>query len=391
MRQLLHVWGALFFVIMLGVLFTVSASAQGAEATWRGEYYNNPYLAGGPSVVREDPALDFNWGLGSPAVGVPTDNFSVRWSRALTFEPGRYHFTTVSDDGVRLYIDGNLVLDRWRPMSGEQHTVKINLSAGLHIIRLEYYEATGTAAVKLSWSRLGAVAPPNTASTWRGEYFNNRNLSGSPVLVRDDSKLDFNWGNGSPDKKVNKDDFSVRWSRSVNLPGGNYEFVTVSDDGVRLYVDDNRIIDQWRSLSNKQFKRSVYLTAGTHAIRLEYFEGRGTAAVKMRWVGPIAPASGGNLLTCVPPYPSYSWIKAYRMQDDGTWQDMNAHGYASIEPSGFLKIDGLPVDFSRYGDAGQPYRIEQWVDGTLVRSVGDDGNFRIKAAQDNTTPWGCPR
>ena len=63
-------------------------------------------LSGTPTAYRDDQEVDFDWRRGKPIAGVPVDNFSVRWTRTLSFAPGPYRFFTMTDDGVRLYIDG---------------------------------------------------------------------------------------------------------------------------------------------------------------------------------------------------------------------------------------------------------------------------------------------
>ncbi|MDQ4075717.1 MAG: PA14 domain-containing protein [Chloroflexota bacterium] len=238
----------------------------------------------------------------------------------------------------------------------------------------------------------GSLHPDNA---WRGEYFNNRNLSGAPVMVRNDQKIDFDWKAGSPDRSIGNDNFSVRWTRNVRLPSGCYQFTTQTDDGVRLYVDGKVLIDAWQPMSLKKITREIYLNEGLPSIRVEYYEQAGGATARAWWNGPLSQVTVGNLITCVPDYPSYSWIKVYRLGANGQWEDMKAQGYGSFEATGWLKVDGLPVDYARYGDAGHPYRIEQWVDGQLAHSVGDTSKgqpaFRIYAGKDSLTPWQCPQ
>ncbi|MEW6681103.1 MAG: PA14 domain-containing protein, partial [bacterium] len=69
-------------------------------------------------------------------------------------------------------------------------------------------------------------------------YYNNKDLTGTPVLTRNDKEIDFNWESDSPDSSVNSNEFSVRWEGKVNVPNpGNYTFYTKTDDGVRLWID----------------------------------------------------------------------------------------------------------------------------------------------------------
>jgi hypothetical protein len=133
---------------------TPTAASSACPATiagFKGEYFANITLAGAPVLCRDDASVNFNWGSGSPSPSIPADNFSARWSRTVTFSAGTYSFTVGSDDGSRLYIDGNLVIDRWVAQAYRTRTVQVALSAGPHEIRLEYFEATGSARVTLSW------------------------------------------------------------------------------------------------------------------------------------------------------------------------------------------------------------------------------------------------
>ena len=124
-------------------------------AHWRGEYYNDIYLEPPPLLVRDDPAIDFNWGLGSPAPGLPADNFSVRWTRAVYFEGGDYRFVIEGGDGARLRLDGWLVIDEWLKDTG-RHTFEgqfLAVGAGYHVVQVEWYSRGGIAYVKVWWER----------------------------------------------------------------------------------------------------------------------------------------------------------------------------------------------------------------------------------------------
>ena len=93
----------------------------------------------------------------------------------------------------------------------------------------------------------GATVAPPTGSGLRAEYFvKDKNLAGTPVLTRTDSTVNFNWRGGSPDAQLPCDKFSVRWTGQVEAQySETYTFITRSDDGVRLWVNGERIIDNW--------------------------------------------------------------------------------------------------------------------------------------------------
>jgi hypothetical protein len=87
------------------------------------------------------------------------------------------------DDGARLWVDGQLLIDEWRDNSNREVSVDFPLTRGPHQIRVEFYEHMGLASVKLRWERVGQITFPD----WMGEYWNNVNLAGAPALARNGS------------------------------------------------------------------------------------------------------------------------------------------------------------------------------------------------------------
>ena len=117
------------------------------------EYFNNTGRAGNPVLTRQDAQVNFSWGTGSPDPLVVADNFSARWTGNLNITTaGTYTFKLVSDDQGYLTIDGQNILND----NGTGYSLPINLSAGLHTIRLEMYEGGGNATAQLSWLTPGA-------------------------------------------------------------------------------------------------------------------------------------------------------------------------------------------------------------------------------------------
>jgi hypothetical protein len=225
---------------------------------WRGEYFNNPSLAGAPALVRNDVAVGFDWGSGSPAPGLPVDNFSARWTRSLDFDAGAYRFYARVDDGVRLWIDNNLVIDQWHDSALTTYSADVNLSQGTHTVRMEYYERAGGALAQLAWEYR------QNFPDWKAEYFDNRDLRGGPVVVRNETRIDNDWGRGSPASSVPSDNFSARYTREMELPAGTYRFTARVDDGVRLWVDDRLVLDSWQNGSEREVSGDIRLDAGEH-------------------------------------------------------------------------------------------------------------------------------
>jgi hypothetical protein len=119
----------------------------------RGSYYPYPNFSGTP-LYRTDPVVAFDWGGGSPMAGMPPNNFSARWTGALVpTQSGTYTLSTLTDDGVRLYVNGNLVVNQWYDQPATKRSVNIDLTANqTYTIRMDYYEHAGQAVAKLLWS-----------------------------------------------------------------------------------------------------------------------------------------------------------------------------------------------------------------------------------------------
>jgi beta-glucosidase len=119
----------------------------------RGEYFDNNRMEGAPRVVRTDANIDFRWTLNSPARGIPFDWYSVRWTGRLRVPAsGVRRLGVEGNDGYRLYLDGKLLIDNWRKQSHRTRLATVTLASGsTHDIRLEYFESTGNARVRLVW------------------------------------------------------------------------------------------------------------------------------------------------------------------------------------------------------------------------------------------------
>ncbi|MGC8843184.1 MAG: glycoside hydrolase family 3 C-terminal domain-containing protein, partial [bacterium] len=128
----------------------------------KGEYFNNPNLQGSPALVRVDRSVDFDWGLGAPASNLPSDNFSVRWTgKLIAPETRTYEIYARTDDGVRLWIDGKLLIDSWHDRAASNDIARINLVAGKEYdIKIEYYEHQGFAVAQLGWDYGKRELPP---------------------------------------------------------------------------------------------------------------------------------------------------------------------------------------------------------------------------------------
>jgi len=251
---------------------------------WRGEYYANRDLAGVPTLVRNDVSVEFNWGEGGPAAALPADSFSARWTRFLDFEGATYRFNVFVDDGVRLWVDDELIINAW--YDSDPHTVtRLHpLVRGTHRIELEYYEHLGTALAQLWWEKVESYPD------WKGEYWSNRDLSDSPALVRNDQTIDFQWGPNAAAARLPADNFFVRWTRTAQFDAATYRFHVLVDDGARLWVDDLPVIDAWYDHEAHEVTADYALVWGVHRLRVEYYEHTGSAQAHVWWEKVLSPS-----------------------------------------------------------------------------------------------------
>ena len=142
--------------------------------------------------------------------------------------------------------------------------------------------SVGTPIEPLEARRLLAVVNGLT-----GAYYNRTDFTDF-ALRRVDATVNFDWGSSSPAANIAPDTFSVRWTGQVQAKStGLYTFYTTTDDGVRLWVNNQLLIDRWRNQAATEYRESISLVSGQrYDIKLEYYENTGNANAKLRWSGP---------------------------------------------------------------------------------------------------------
>lgn len=135
-----------------------------------------------------------------------------------------------------------------------------------------------------------AATVPSETKGFVGEYYHNLDLT-DLALTRTDTAIDFDWQSNSPDETIEADTFSVRWTGRLTVPeSAVYTFTTLSDDGVRLWVADQQLIDNWTDHPATENNGQIELEAGqTYPIRLEYFERYGLSQIRLSWSTPNMP------------------------------------------------------------------------------------------------------
>jgi uncharacterized protein YraI len=145
---------------LLALLVSLAVQPVAAQSnTWTAEYFNNPSLAGAPIVVRTESSPTNEWGYGSPAAGIPAENFSARWTTTTWVNEGVYQISIRADDGVRLFVDGVAYINEWHPAAGRLYQATVTLAEGNHTFVVEYYEAYEVAFLIYNFSPLGGPPP----------------------------------------------------------------------------------------------------------------------------------------------------------------------------------------------------------------------------------------
>jgi uncharacterized protein YraI len=296
-------------MLVLGIVVVQPSLAQ--SASWSAEFFNNPYLLGDAIATRTDGAIAFDWGNAAPNTGVNTDGFSVRWGADPYFIAGTYRFYALADDNVKVNVGFSYApqIDTFSTLSiGQVVSADVTLTEGVHHIQVDYREVSGSAYVYVTWANLATnpsgpnfPVPQQSYSSlnngnWTAQYYNNAGLSGTPVLSRGEAFPSYDWGTGSPDASVPKDNFSARWTSVQTLDAASYTLTVRADDGVRVSIDGNTYINEWHLANNNTFTATFNLTAGSHNFLIEYYEANGNAFLDYRLgrTGVNQPAPSTN-------------------------------------------------------------------------------------------------
>ncbi|MBI1881846.1 MAG: hypothetical protein HYR94_27030, partial [Chloroflexi bacterium] len=189
-------------------------------------------------------------------------------------------FLLTVDDGARVWLDGNLIIDAW-DFGYKMRQAKVYLATtGDHELQVAYFEKTGKAFIKFEWLEL--AGGEGIVGAWQGQYFNNRDLAGEPAVTRQDGAINFDWNSGTPDPKVTRDNFSVRWTRSIYLnKDGVYRFRIQHDDGMRISVDGKIFYDSWYDQAVTYQVRDVPLKGGYRTFVVEFYDHVGNAVAQV--------------------------------------------------------------------------------------------------------------
>ena len=333
---------------------------------FKAEYFNNRSLADDPVLIRCESEIQNNWGRGAPADSVNANRFSIRWTGFFPLESGStYAFTTTADDGVRIKVNDQTIIDQWRNQPARTYSARKEAEGNLTKVEMLYYENGGNAVAKLEWSEIIPVTCPD--NQFLAEYFNNRDLSGEPVFESCTSQIDYNWGRGSPGNGVRSDNFSIRWSGKFSFDEGVYAFTTIADDGVRLWVDGEQLVNAWVPQAATSYSARKSLSTGTHLVQMEYYERGGSTRAYLDWGVVTTSCPNGQFLTeyynnldlsgepvisrCESQI-NYNWGRA------GPGSGIRSNNF-SIRWSGTFNFSGGDVTFTTRTDDGVQLYVDQ--------------------------------
>ena len=289
----------------------------------RGSYFANTSLTN-LAFTRIDPAINFPSGV-TPGPRLPGDHFSVRWEGKLyARNSGRYEFRTLSDDGVRLWVNGKLLINNWTDHAPTENIGNISLSGNQsYDILLEYYQGGGAAGITLRWNppggSLGIIPASELSPAYSGlwaEYYNSTSLDGSPYVTQTDPLVDLEPAADAPAPGVTGGGYSARWQGSLRAPvTGTYQFSIWADDALRFWVNGQKLLDNWGTTGARALTASVSLSSNLPVpIRLELQQTGGNSGIRLAWTPPGSTSSVVSTSQFLPVRPGL-WAEYFNNPD----------------------------------------------------------------------------
>lgn len=288
-----------------------------AKKGLKGEYwnissgynFNNGAPSSSPKLIRRDQNVDFQWGAGSPASGIQSDNFYARWTgQFVAPKAGTYYFGGNNDDAMRIWIDNVSVYNNSYTAGAIQYGSSVTLKEGQVVpIRVELMEIGGGATAQLyvkgavpqqivhgDWLYTDPVNDPQSYGL-TGYYYTNPGYADIDVaqkdptrlmMVRQDTKMNLNFGSDGPAAGLQSDNFMVRWKGYITLPtAGTYTLGASSDNGVRIKLNTGSwqtTLDKWQDVTGTFWGNSTSLPANTPIpIEIDWYERTGSANINL--------------------------------------------------------------------------------------------------------------
>ncbi len=283
---------------------------DGTAETFRGNFETTYFVVGFPTYPYPDglvPGTTYYWRVDEVNDVDPNSPWKGGvWSFTVPLEIA---YNPTPADGAK-FIDPNANLSWMAGIGSISHTVYFgdnfddvnNADGGLSQVNATYDPGPLELNKTYYWrvdefdlftTHKGDVWSFTTADAGggvKGDYYNGTDLR-DLVLTRMDPQINFSWGSDSPDPLIDVDLFSVRWTGEVEAAfTETYTFYTMSDDGVRLWVDGQQLIDDWNDHGDTENRGKIDLVAGNvYSLVLEYYENVGGAGVQLRWSSASTP------------------------------------------------------------------------------------------------------
>ena len=310
-------------------------------------YYDNVDFTG-PTVIRTDPSIDFIWGTGSPAPSIGVDTFSARWVGVIqSIETGTYTFRTTSDDGARLWVNGQLLVDQLIGQAPTSYTATINLTAGLlYDIRFDYTEIAGGAQAQLAWQRPGqssfAIVPVQN-------LFTNAPTSNTPPVPNISSPgTAVRWAVGDPitftGSAIDSQDGTLAASRLV------WSLVLMHDSEINPGNPHEHPIQTFTGITTGSFTAPDHEFPSWIELRLTATDSNGASTTVTRRIDPL------TISLTVVSSPAGAPLEINTTSGTSSiTRTVIAGGVNSISaPASFVGTDGRTYLFAGWSDGGAP-------------------------------------
>lgn len=294
---------------------------------WNLSGFSTDLPSGSPQLTRNDQDINFTWPSGvSPAPGINEDSFYAQWTGYFVAPTtGDYQFGASSDDWMEIRVNNALAGSGCYGSTPCYNGTNVNLTAG-QIVPVDIRFAEGTVGGYARAYVKGAVPEQTIPPEWlrsevlpsvaqyglTGRYYNHNGSAAFPtdandptrvMMTRNDTSVSFDWGHGGPAAGLQADNFMVRWTGYITVPAnGSYTFGKVSDDGVRIKLNNGAfgtqqtVFDSWNYTAGETWGTSTNLTAGQQIpIVVEYYEATGPASIVLKAKGPTLNSEGEPL------------------------------------------------------------------------------------------------
>lgn len=378
------------------------------------QYFNNTDYSGTARVTRIDPEIRAEWTSGPGASPVPgiihDDNFSALWTGYFVApKTASYQFGCAADDSARVWVNNQIVSERWTAYNGSNlecpWSAPISLSAGQIVpYKMAYAELSGYSAVDARVKTTdGSIPAQIIPSEWLqtgvrpvadkrgltgryyGDYAGTHNFTTAAndiVLQRTDPVVNFDWDQDGPIPAFGLKDFMARWTGYLTVPtSGTYELGAWGDDGLRIKLNNNVVMENWTNGSHPlAWGSGVYLTAGTPIpITFEYYDAGQFANVGLH-IKSDALAIPNQLIPA-------EWLSTESPTLPAGWN-------LGIDPDGNLGYERLKVNTGsavltdatgsthEYTWTGSAYKPPANEDGVLT--ANGDGTYTLQDSDGRT-------